>query len=33
VQGALITWEARRAYDLLMEEAEALGIEWDGVLT
>jgi hypothetical protein len=32
VQGALITWEARRAYDLLVEEAEALGIEWDGAI-
>lgn len=31
-QGALITWEARAQWRSLVEEAEALGIEWDGAI-
>jgi len=29
-QGALITWGARHQWHQLVEEARALGIEWDG---
>lgn len=32
VQGALITWERRHEWRMWMDEAEAAGIEWDGVM-
>lgn len=32
-QGALITREARHQWQRMFEEAEALGIEWDGAMT
>lgn len=31
-QGALITWGARAQWHALMEEARALGIDWDGAI-
>jgi hypothetical protein len=33
LQGALITHERRRAWKALMEEAQALGIAWDGEIS